>query len=141
MARIINKFGNLIGWAAATINFLGRDLEGITSVEYSDEQAVEVAHGAGRMPVGYMEGNYTATASITVYKDEMLALQKSLPPGMRIQDIPPFPLTVNYEHGDDVFKDVIMNVKFKNNGVTLSQGEGKIEVKLDLFCTHIEWNS
>lgn len=138
--RVINKFGNLIGWASATVNMLNRDLEGITAVEYSDSISVESAYGAGRMPVGYVDGNYEAQASITIYKDELIALQRALPAGMRIQDIPPFPIVVNYQQGDTFFKDVLMNVKFKNNGTTLSQGEGKIEVKLDLYITHIEWS-
>jgi len=140
MAQIINKYGALIGWISATFNLLGRDLEGVTSVEYSDEQKIDAAYGAGRMPVGYMEGNYSAKVSMTIYKDEMMALMKSLPPGMRIQDIPPFPLVINYEHGNNVFKDVVVNCKFINNGTSLAQGDGKSEIKLDLFCTHIEWN-
>jgi hypothetical protein len=140
MAKIINKFGELIGWASMTFNMLGRDLEGITAVEYSDEKAIESAYGAGSMPVGYVTGNYSATASVTVYKDELVALMKSLPPGLRIQDLPPVPMVVNYEHGDQIFKDVLQNVKFKNAGTTLTQGEGKVEVKLDLYITHIDWN-
>ncbi len=140
MARVINKFGKLIGWASMTTNFLGRDLEGITAVEYSDEQDIQAAFGAGVMPVGFIEGNYKATASITVYKDELNALMNSLPKGMRLQNIPPFPVVVNYENGDNVFKDVIQNCIIVKAPNSLKQGDGKSEVKLDLFCTHIDWN-
>jgi len=140
MATIINKFGKLTGWLSATFNMLGRDLEGITAVEYSDEVKKENVYGAGRMPVGTTEGNYEAKASITIYKDELLALQKSLPPGMLIQDIPPFSFIVNYEQGGNVFKDIIQNCQFTTNSTPLKQGEGKVEIQLDLLCTHIDWN-
>lgn len=138
--QVINKFGKLTGWADVEIELYGRKLEGITAVSYSDERTIEPVHGAGYMPVGFEEGNYTAQASITLYKDEVVALQRSLPPGTRLQDIPAFPVPVVYRYGTGIYKDVLQNVKFKSNGTELNQGEGKIEIQFDLFITHIDWN-
>ena len=137
---VINKFGKLTGWADISVELLGRTLVGITSVKYDEDVAIDAEHGAGKMPVGYSEGNYNASASITFYKDELIALQKSLPPGTRIQDIPAFPLPIVYLYNGATYTDVLQNVKFKNNGVDATQGEGKIEITIDIFITHIDWN-
>ena len=141
MARIINKFGELIGWNNITLNLLERDIEGITELEYNDTVAIEAAYGAGRMPVGYTSGNYEASAKISLYKEEVIALEQSLPPGMRLQDIPPFDIIVKYEANGKIYKDIIHNCKFKNNGTASKQNEGKIEISFDLFTTHITWNA
>lgn len=140
VGTIVNKFGKVIGWNDVKVHLLGRDLEGITKIEYSDEVSIEAVYGAGNMPVGYSEGNYQATAKITILKEELLGLQRSLPPGMRLQDIPPFDIAVVYEVNGQVFKDIIRNCKFKNSGTSLSQNDGKTEIDLDLFTTHIDWN-
>ena len=138
--QVINKFGKLVGWSDVDITIYGRKLEGITAISYSDDVSIEPAPGAGRMPVGYEEGNYTAKASITVYKDEIIALLKSLPKGTRVQDLEAVPVPVVYKYHGEIYKDVLQNVKIKNNGTDLTQGSGKSEVQLDLFLTHIEWN-
>ena len=88
--KIINRFGLLTGWGAVTVNLLGRDLEGIDEVEYSDEMPTEVAYGAGYFPIGKEQKNYAAKASLSILFEENAALLKSLPPGTRIQQIPMF---------------------------------------------------
>lgn len=139
--RIINKYGNLTGWNNVTVNVLGRDLETITEIDYSDEIPKEAVYGAGRMPVGFAEGNYSAKASISINNDEVQGILESMPAEMRIQDIPPFPILVVYEFGQKVVKDIIHNCSFVNNGKASKQGEGKIEIKFDLFTTHIQFNA
>ncbi len=140
MAKIINKFGEMLGWNSVTVNMLGRDIEGISEISYTDEQQIEGAYGAGRMPVGFTTGNYTAQAKLTMYKEEAIALQNSLPPAMRIQDIPPFDIIVKYEKDGTLFKDIVHNCKFKNNGSELKQNEGKVEIGFDMWCSHISYN-
>lgn len=140
MAKIINKFGEMIGWNNITVNIFGRDLEGITELSYTDEVAVEGVYGAGRMPVGFSKGNYSATAKITLKKEESLAIMNSLPPGVRIQDIPPFSVIAKYEKDGSIFNDVIQNCIFKNSGAEVKQNDGSIEHAYDLFTTHIDYN-
>jgi len=47
-ATIINKFGKMQGWNSVTVNVLGRDLEGITSIKYDDCTQKENVYGAGK---------------------------------------------------------------------------------------------
>jgi hypothetical protein len=140
-ATIINKFGSILGWNSITVNVLNRDLEGITDISYDDEQKMENEYGAGKYPIGQSEGNYEPKASMSLYSEELNALQSSLPAGKRIQDIPPFPIVVQYERNGVIIKDVLQNCRFKNNGREVKQADGKIVTKIDLLLSHIDWNS
>ena len=143
-STIINQFGQMVGWNDITVNLLGRDLEGITEIEYGDESEMNNEYGAGEYPIGRSKGNYSATASITVYEEELKALEKSLPivggRRQRMQEIPAFDIAVTYEYGDNIITDVIRNCKFKNTGKVGKQNEGKMTKKLDLLTSHIEYN-
>ncbi len=137
---IINKFGKLAGWSSITVNVLGRDVEGITELEYKDEKEMNNEYGAGEFPIGQSEGNYKAEGSITLYKEEIAALTESLPKGMYIQDIPAFDITVQYRYGLKLYTDVMRNCRLKNNGVAVKQNDGTITHKHDLLVSHIDWN-
>ena len=138
--KIINKFGKLAGWSSVTVNMLGRDVEGITEIEYDDTTEIENAMGAGKYAIGRGEGNYTAKAAITLYVEESNALQKALPPGKNISDIAPFDIVVEYEYNDFKMKDRIHNCQFKGRGVAVKQGDKTIAYKHDLVISHIGWN-
>ncbi len=141
MATVINKFGKLTGWNSITVNMLGRDIEGITEVDYSDKKEKENAYGAGNMPVGRgSEGNYSAKASISLFVEEEMALQKSLPKGKRLVDITPFDVIVEYEYDGYMYRDCIHNCEFTGRSVSVKQGDKKIVNKHELIVSHISWN-
>lgn len=140
VSSLINKFGKLAGWNSITVNILGRDVEGISELEYDDNVEIENVYGAGKFPVGYGEGNYEAKASITLYLEEANAIQRSLPPGKRFSDIAPFDMTVEYEYNDFKVTDRIHNCKLAGRGVAVKQGDKTIGFKYDLKPSHIGWN-
>lgn len=137
---LINKFGRVAGWNSVTATMLGRDLEGITELQYDDAVAKENVYGAGQMPIGRAHSNYEAKASISLIKEEVVALQQSLQPGKRLTDIAPFDIAVSYEYDGHIYKDRIRNVEFTGNAVDVKQGDGKVVTKFDLIVTHIDWN-
>jgi len=136
--RIINKFGKLTGWNAVTVNILGRDMEGITAVEYNDEQEIENAYGAGGYPIGETDGNYTPTASLTIFLEENQALLRSIPQGKRIQDIAPFDVNVVYEVNGRIYTDILRNCRFMNNGRTVQQNDKTMTFQYNLKLSHID---
>jgi hypothetical protein len=142
MARptIINKFGKLAGWSSITVNLLGRDVEGIIELAYNDGTEKENFYGAGNMPVGRGVGNYSAKASITLYQEEIVALQRSLGPGGRLEDIAPFDINVHYEYRDFIYKDRIRNCEFPGRGTEIKQNDKTIAYKFDLLVSHVDWN-
>jgi hypothetical protein len=139
---IINKFGTLQGWNSITVNFLGRDLEGITELAYEDDQDKKNAFGGGGLPVGRTRGNIEAKCSITLFKEEVDALKKALPKGKALRDIRAFDIVAQYEMEDtgEILKDRIRNAEFRGDGVEVKQGDGSIARKYDLIISHIEWN-
>lgn len=138
---IINSLGKLQGWNNITVNLLARDVVGITELSYSDNTKKENAGGAGGMPVGRTESNYEAKASITLYKEEVDAIQKSLPKGKRLQDIDMFDIIVEYQtKNGQVIKDIIYNVEFTGKSIDVKQGDGSIAHKLELIVSHIDWD-
>lgn len=129
------------GWNAVTANFLGRDLEGITELAYSDSQKKENVYGAGAYPIGRGRGNYEAKCSITLHKEEVDAIKLALAGGKTIQDIAPFDIVVEYETDNgNIKKDRIRNAEFMGDGVEVKQNDMSIATKYELLISHIEWN-
>lgn len=138
---VINKFGTMQGWNSVTVNLLGRDVEGITELSYTDNTKKENAYGAGKYPVGRTRGNYEAKCSITLYKEEVDALKLALPKGKSIQDIAPFDIVSEWTaESGTILKDRIRNAEFMSDGIEIKQNDGSVATKYDLIISHIEWN-
>jgi hypothetical protein len=138
--NIINKFGKMAGWNSVRLRMLGRDVEGITEIEYNDSVEKENVYGAGAYPIGRGKGNYQAAAAITLYQEEIIALQQSLGPGKHLTDIEPFDIVVRYEYNGFSYKDIIRNCEFMGNARTMQQNDKTITNKFDLLVSHIQWN-
>lgn len=141
-STIINKFGTMKGWSSIIANMLGRDVEGISTLSYSDNVTKENVYGAGKFPIGRSQGNYEPECAVSLYKEESDALKASLPTGKRLQDIAAFDIIVQYQNdGGQIVKDIIHNVEFTNDGVDVAQGDGTIVTEYTLICSHITWNA
>jgi len=139
-ATIINKFGKVAGWNSVTANLLGRDVEGIREINYNDTVEKDNAYGAGGMPIGRGEGNYSAKCSLELTVEEELALQASLPRGKRLADINPFDITVEFEYSSVKYRDRVRNAEFTGRAVAVKQGDKTIAHKHELIVSHIDWN-
>lgn len=144
MASVINNGvplinGMLYSWADIVVTIGGVPLTGITAIEYGDSQEVTNKYGAGRHPVGRAKGRITPEAKITLYQEEVEALQAQAPNG-RIQDLAPFDITVTYLPDSGIVKtDKIRNVQFSGNSRKWKEGDTGQEVELELVPSHIEW--
>ena len=141
MANITNYLGKLTGWNQTTFNLYGRDVVGIDEFEYSDSSKKENAYGAGAMPVGWIEGNYEPKLSMSLYVEEEQAIQRTLPPGKRFQDIAPSDIVVQYAHPETgiIVTDIIHNAQFTGRSKTGKNNEGKMVHKHEMLCSHITW--
>lgn len=144
MASVINNGiplvnGMLYSWADIVATISGVPLTGITAIEYGDSQDVVNKYGAGRHPVGRAKGRITPSAKITLYQEEVEAIQAQAPNG-RIQDIAPFDITVTYLPDSGIIRtDKIRNVQFSANSRKWKEGDTGQEVELELVPSHIEW--
>ena len=131
--------GMLYSWADIVLAINGVPVTGITAIEYGDSQDVVNKYGAGRHPVGRAKGRITPSAKITLYQEEVEAIQSQSPNG-RIQDIAPFDITVTYLPDSGIIKtDKIRNVQFTANSRKWKEGDTGQEVELELIPAHIEW--
>ena len=126
-------------WSSIRMEILGSPITGVTAISYGEKDNKENNYGAGRYPVSRGYGNVEPTCSVSMYKDTIEALQKVAPNG-RIQDIPPFDVTVAYvTRGGKFMKEIIRNFEFSENQVQSNQGENKIMVTIEGICSHIDW--
>jgi len=137
---IVNSLGTMIGWTKFTCRILGRDLVGVRKVSYTDSLDITNEKGAGRMDIGEGEGNYKAEFSLELTLEEMTALQASLPPGARIQDIAMFSAISQYEYKGKIYKDVMEGCRFTNRGVDVKQGDKTVATDQKMKISHINWN-
>lgn len=131
--------GKLYDWADIVTTIAGVPVTGIVAIEYSDDQEVEVKYGAGRYPVGYGKGRIKPTAKITLYQEEVEAIQAQSVNG-RLQDIAPFNINVIYMPDSGIVKtDKLRNCMFKNNKRNWKEGDTGKPVELDLLLSNIDW--
>jgi hypothetical protein len=132
--------GKLYDWADIVLTIAGVPVTGVTGIEYKDQQEVEMRYGAGRYPVGFGKGRISCEGKITLYQEEVEAIQRQSPTG-RLQDIAPFNIIVSYLPDTGIVStDKLRNVVFKNNGRTWGEGDTGKTVEIDLAMSHIEWN-
>ena len=132
--------GKLYDWADIVLAIAGVPVTGVTGIEYKDEQEVEMKYGAGRYPVGLGKGRISCEGKITLYQEEVEAIQRQSPTG-RLQDIAPFNIIVSYLPDTGIVStDKLRNVVFKNNGRSWNEGDTGKTVEIDLAMSHIEWN-
>jgi hypothetical protein len=140
VVTLINAFGHMAGWNSVTMNILGRDAEGISELSYDDNVDKEVIKGAGMFGIGVGEGDYNAKFGLKLYQEEVIAIMDSLPPGVRMQQIVPFDVIVQYTYNTRIYKDIIRNVEFTKVGKAVKKGDKTVEQTLECICTHIDWN-
>ncbi len=131
------------GWCDIKANLLGRTVEGITSIEYSDTREKTNNWGRGSKPVSRGRGKYEAKAKLTLSMKEVEAIQRALPKGGRMQDIPPFDVNIAFDPEDGsspIVRDRIRMAEFTNKERKIKIGDGEIEHEFELVVAEIDWN-
>ena len=139
--KIINKFGVLTGWRNITVNMMGRDLEGISSVQYGDSMDMQNEYGGGNYPVGQSISNYKPeNVKLELFAEEVMALQTQLPKGFKLQDIPAFNIIVEYDYQGSLYKDICRNCRIMKVDKPAKQGDGKLTQTIECLMSHIDSN-
>ena len=123
--------GKNYDWEDIHVVTLTGEQIGITEIKYSDEQSVTARYGRGAVPRGYGRGNYEASGSMVLDRDEWEKLKLALV-GISgtggIYDHAPFPIVVSYANDDmgtviDTLRDCKIS-KFDGGGG--SQGDDNV---------------
>lgn len=135
--------GTEYSWDSVNVTLLGRLVEGIGGLNYSDNVEKVNHRGRGKYPASRGRGMYEAQASIVLSMKEVVAIQNALPKGKTMQDIAPFTISVSYipEDGSNVIiTDIIENCEFTNVVREWTAGDTQSENEYVLVCSRIRWN-
>ena len=125
--------------ADIVLNVLGIPIIEVTEISYSDPQSIEFNYGTGNEPVSRSFGNIEPQASITISMKEFNKILALAPLG-RIQNIPDFPVGINYSpEGGDFRRDRLSLCRFKGADISTSQGDTNTYVSLELSVAKIEY--
>lgn len=123
--------GKQYDWEDIHVVTLSGEQVGITEIKYTDGQNIEARYGRGAVPRGWGRGNYEASGSMVLDRDEWENLKKVLVASSAAGDIyghRPFPIIVSYANDDmgtvvDMMKDCKIS-KFDGGGG--SQGDSNV---------------
>lgn len=118
--------GILYDWESITVTGPQGEIAGISEIKYEDGQAATARYGRGSIPRGYGRGNYEASGSMTLDRDEWEKLKKELvASGGGIYDHEPFTIVASYANDNmPTVTDTLKNCKItKFSGAGGSQGD------------------
>jgi hypothetical protein len=118
-------------------NILGVPIIGITAIDYSDMQDINLNYGTGQKPVSRSYGVIKPEASITLLQKEVQRLSVLAPLG-KIQNIPDFDIGVNYiTEAGDFQRHRLVRCRFKGRNTSSAVNNSQIEEKLELSVVDI----
>ncbi|HMG89270.1 MAG TPA: hypothetical protein VK589_04400 [Chryseolinea sp.] len=125
--------------AEVVVNILGAPVIGVTAIKYSDPQEITLNHATGHKPTSRGFGTVTPEGSITLTMEEVERLSQAAPSG-RIQNIPDFPIGVNFATEDGKFtRHRLIKVRFKGRKTDSQVGNSQIEEELELSIADIAY--
>lgn len=128
--------GKVYDWESITISGPGGTLVGAQSVDYKDSAKVENVYGKGRIALGRSRGNYEASGTLEMLKDDADKLCGSL--GADYMGTADFTVTVSYANdGGTSATDVLQECVVTDRGVTAGQGDSSVKEKLDISIKKI----
>lgn len=142
MANILTN-GFEAGWANVIVGIVGVPTTAITELSYSDSQIVTNQYGTGVQPVSRTFGPVEYSGSLTLHLSAFDALVSAAPFG-RIQNIPPFVITVVYAPQGQTAGFIpkthaITQVTFMSAEVSHSQGDEIILVTVPFLPGGIDY--
>ena len=115
--------GKNYDWANITLVLFGVPVVGITDISWKEDNINVNNYGAGRYPVSFGQGNVSYSGSMTLYKEEVLAIINATP-GKSLANIPPVSVILQYS-GDGVNYNTeeIQNVRFLSEDFKAKQND------------------
>lgn len=141
MSQQVN--GKYRNYTSIRANVFGRTFVGLMSINYKRSDSIDPVEVVGSSkPVGYTQGKSKFEGSVTLLTEEVDAIQASInEPGKTLQDIAPFPISVNYvdDNGLQV-SHTLLGCKFKDNMRSGDSGNNDaLTVEIPLYIHDINW--
>lgn len=118
--------GKNYDWEDITVTLPSGDAAGITEIKYKDGQEITARYGKGAIPRGYGRGNYEASGSMVLDRDEWEKLKNEFGDG--IYDHEPFTIVVAYANDDmGNITDTLKSCKITSfDGAGSAQGDDNV---------------
>lgn len=130
--------GTYPDFASIEIKVRGTHIIGISEISYSDNLEPGVVRGTHAQALGSTTGEYTAEASMTMYRPEFDELITRLGNGYKQV---PFDIVVNYRPpGGKMITDKIIGARITNVEISASQGSDPVSVSVTLAPNHLILN-
>ena len=138
-ATMIN--GVLPSWSNLAVVVAGVAVNGINKIDYSDKQSMDNIYGIGQRPIGRGYGRIECAATIGLERSEIEALRAASDTG-RLQDIAPFDIIVQFipAGGTIITTHKILGCQFKDDDLSLSEGDTSNYTDCELIVSEIVWN-
>lgn len=130
--------GQEYSWAGIKINLAGADIIGVSSIEFTDDEVIEAIYGAGNRPIAVGRGPVEYSATIGLHASELERLRAASPTG-RLQDLPFFAVTLEFQAGLKIMTIVLEYCLCKNDGISSEQGDTSIVTDVELFVGNIRY--
>lgn len=121
--------GQKYDWESLSVTLPHGEAAGITELKYEDGQSVTARYGKGSIPRGYGRGNYEASGSMVLDRDEWEKLKKELVAnGGGIYDHEPFTIVASYANDNmETITDTLKQCKItKFSGGGGAQGDDNV---------------
>ena len=127
-------------WGQIACRALGNIFEGVEKIMYEEKQDMAMNFGAGNYAIGMGFGKINVTGSLTLFQEELEALQAAAPNG-RLQAIPNFDITVTFipEIGQGLVTHTIRNCRLEVNKRDMTAGDTKVVADISFIASHIDW--
>lgn len=128
--------GRAYDYTDIQFSILGVQINGITEINYTEEQEKTNNFGTGIYATSRGRGPINPSGSIGLNMNEVEALRTIAPNGSLL-NVPPFDIVVVYGNVQSPTTHVLKNCEFLNDGVETSQGDTAINRTFDLVLSHV----
>lgn len=132
-------------WEDISVTLPQGEAVGITEIKYEDQQEITARYGKGGIARSWGRGNYEASGSMVLDRDEWEKLKSALTDGTTggIYDHTPFTIVVSYANSDmGTVTDTLKNCRITKFSGGASQGDDNASpVSCDFtILSPIIWN-
>jgi hypothetical protein len=134
--------GQFYSWSKIRFNFLGASFSTVTNIKYEELDEINDVKGVGSKKLGYTQDNTTTSGSISILVETIEKIAHQVPNG-RLQDIPPFPITVSYVDAlGNLVAHRLVGCKFtKNSREAIAGSSDALSVEIPLYIHDINWKA
>lgn len=135
------RLGRAYDWQQCRIVLFGRELVGVTAIEYGVKKDVKNNYGAGGEPVSQGAGRKDYEGKIDLDIKEVLGILCAMGLPGDLTDIPAFDVVVIW--GDDTenvtVTDVLIGCRFMEQKYSVKEGNSTVNVSIPLAIMKVQF--